>query len=59
MFFGDAPADLAVARATGIRFVALNPTPELAEAVPDHIDDFRDVALLTVGEVQRLLEVRL
>ena len=50
VFFGDAPADLAAARATGTRFVAVNPHPDLVGQVPQQLPDFR-----ALGEVVELL----
>lgn len=43
LYFGDAPADLAAARAAGTRFVAVNPNPGLAAIVGEHFDDFTQI----------------
>jgi phosphoglycolate phosphatase-like HAD superfamily hydrolase len=43
LFFGDAPADLAAARAAGAAFVAINPNHALAELVQGYFDDFTGI----------------
>ena len=43
VFFGDAPADLAAARSTGTRFVAINANPQLVAAAVAGFNDFRDI----------------
>ncbi|GAA1938083.1 HAD hydrolase-like protein [Kitasatospora viridis] len=46
VFFGDAPADLAAARATRTRFMAINPNPQPEPLTPDQARDFQDVGAL-------------
>jgi phosphoglycolate phosphatase-like HAD superfamily hydrolase len=42
VFFGDAPADLEAARAAGVKFVAVNPRPDLLPLVDRWVPDFAD-----------------
>ncbi|MFC8720297.1 HAD family hydrolase [Kitasatospora sp. NPDC057198] len=53
LFFGDAPADLAAARAAGVAFAAVNPHPALAAAAADRFADFTGVDRAAVARLAR------
>ena len=57
LYFGDAPADLAAARAAGTRFAAVNPNPGLAAIVDGHFDDFTQVDRQCVDRLVRTTAV--
>jgi phosphoglycolate phosphatase-like HAD superfamily hydrolase/GNAT superfamily N-acetyltransferase len=53
LYFGDAPADLAAARAAGAVFAAVNPNPGLAALAEEQFDDFTRLDYQCVGQLLR------